>query len=615
MGRVELDEGRSRGWVVRMLGVLAIGGLLLALAPVASASTNLTWSGKLGQAIPEWSTAANWEPEAAPAPDTAIGMLSFPQLTGVPCTFITSNDGCGYGSENDVSGLSVESTSIDDGEDYSIVGEPITLGGGGLSASPTAVTSKLTLAELDLPIALGTSQTWSIGGEGAGHRFENDLYLGGNLTGSGSELTVDLNEGPALYIGNSTEVGPVSIDGADTTEAGIFNGAVTLLGGDLDFSNGNPVSLNHIFLDGAGTLGALTTDAAELDLGSGGYPAEGIATTSAKLNAASDLGFEIAGTGATAQKDYSQLTSRGAVELGSAKLEVVVRPPKKGEPCPILAPGQTYTFISTTGTLSGSFSNAPEGGPEIPLRFAEACDQISQTMHVAYHKSGGTETVTGTVEAAAKEKQENEAKARAAKEQEAQEQEEDLRKSNNESAKRTVEETATREMLAAAAKEMAATITAKKHQEEEAAAAAAAKKHQEEETSAQQGQAEAAAGASVSLDGSAIAVQTNGQATVKLTCVGAGVCGGKLTLIAKSTAKKGKKVKTETVGTAAFSVSAGKTTTVKLALNATGRALLVAARGRLSARLTILQLEPEPAQPQTKTVSLTLARGVRKSKR
>ena len=42
------------------------------------------------------------------------------------------NGGCGYGSENNVSGLSAESMSIDDGEDYSLVGEPITLGGGGL---------------------------------------------------------------------------------------------------------------------------------------------------------------------------------------------------------------------------------------------------------------------------------------------------------------------------------------------------------------------------------------------------------------------------------------------------------------------------------------------------
>ena len=118
--------------------------------------------------------------------------------------------------------------SIDDGEDYSIRGEPITLGSGGLAASPAAVTSEFTIAELELPIVLGAAQTWSVGGEGAGHRFENDLYVGGNVTGSGSALTVDMSGGPALFLENETEVGPVTINGANTTQAGVFNGAVEL---------------------------------------------------------------------------------------------------------------------------------------------------------------------------------------------------------------------------------------------------------------------------------------------------------------------------------------------------------------------------------------------------
>ena len=45
-------------------------------------------------------------------------------------------------------------------------------------------------------------------------------------------------------------------------------------------------------------------------------------------------------------------------------------------------------------------------------------------------------------------------------------------------------------------------------------------------------------------------------------------------------------------------------------------ALLNADHGHLPARLTILQLEPKPAaQPQTKTVNLTLEHGTRKTKR
>ncbi len=117
-----------------------------------------------------------------------------------------------------------------------------------------------------------------------------------------------------------------------------------------------------------------------------------------------------------------------------------------------------------------------------------------------------------------------------------------------------------------------------------------------------------AATGSVSLDGSAITVQSSGAAAIKLTCSGTSTCAGKLTLTAKSAAKKGKKkskkVETETIGTASFSISAGKTATVKLTLNATGRALLSAAHGRLAATLTILKSAPAPAATQTESVHL-----------
>jgi hypothetical protein len=57
---------------------------------------------------------------------------------------------------------------------------------------------------------------------------------------------------------------------------------------------------------------------------------------------------------------------------------------------------------------------------------------------------------------------------------------------------------------------------------------------------------------------------------------------------------------------AIVSVAAGETTSVKLALNGAERGMLKAGRGRLSARLTILQLEPEVLPAQVKTVSLAL---------
>jgi hypothetical protein len=127
-----------------------------------------------------------------------------------------------------------------------------------------------------------------------------------------------------------------------------------------------------------------------------------------------------------------------------------------------------------------------------------------------------------------------------------------------------------------------------------------------------------AATGSVSLDGSTIPVQSSGKTALKLTCTGTVTCAGKLTLTAKTRGKgtktKGKKIKTETVGTAGFSIPAGKTTTVELALNETGRALLSAAHGHLSATLTILKSSPAPAATQIESVHLSQQKAKKRKK-
>ena len=114
-----------------------------------------------------------------------------------------------------------------------------------------------------------------------------------------------------------------------------------------------------------------------------------------------------------------------------------------------------------------------------------------------------------------------------------------------------------------------------------------------------------AATGSVSLDGSMIAVKSGGNAQVKLTCTGPATCAGTLTLTAKTKGKGKKQAKTETIGTAAFSIPMGKTATVKLTLNAAGKTLLQAAHGKLSATLTILESSPSPTQANTDSVHLT----------
>lgn len=116
----------------------------------------------------------------------------------------------------------------------------------------------------------------------------------------------------------------------------------------------------------------------------------------------------------------------------------------------------------------------------------------------------------------------------------------------------------------------------------------------------------AAVSAGVSLDGSMIAVQSNGKTLIKLTCGGSAKCRGRLTLSTKRTspARDKRHTKALTIATAAFAIPRGKTTTVKLQLSVAGRALLSAHHGGLGATLTILELSPGPPKRQTRRVHL-----------
>lgn len=134
---------------------------------------------------------------------------------------------------------------------------------------------------------------------------------------------------------------------------------------------------------------------------------------------------------------------------------------------------------------------------------------------------------------------------------------------------------------------------------------AAAKQKQEAEAAAAKRKKEAEAAAtptgSVSLDGSTIAVRSDGEAQVKLACTGTGACIGKLTLTGRDIAKTESedRAKVETIGSASFSISANKSATIMVRLNATGRALLSAAHGHLSATLTLLKSSPAPGSSES----------------
>ncbi len=155
-------------------------------------------------------------------------------------------------------------------------------------------------------------------------------------------------------------------------------------------------------------------------------------------------------------------------------------------------------------------------------------------------------------------------------------------------------------IVASTAAELAA---AKMRQEEEAA-----EKRLEEEAAAERSADAIAAAGSVVLDGVRIGVENRHQATVKLTCSDVETCAGRLKLTANVTVGEGRTrhTRTDSIGTAGFSIAAGATATVHLTLDNSGRGLLSAAGGDLSGTLTIRRISPPPTETQSQRIQLDL---------
>jgi hypothetical protein len=384
------DARRSSGLLVLTTCLLVFATSLLVMVPAASAAS-FTWTGESTMTA-DWSAGVNWEGDEAPT--QPIETLNFPLLTRAVCQEIKPSEPC-YFSKNDFNDLSVESMHVDASADYVIYGNELTLGSGGLSASPSVETSSATVPVVLAPIALGAAQTWNIFGFGtiAGD-FKNQLAVVGGVTGSSHALTVNLGEGGGFDLKGENEVGPVALDGIDSSESA-GNGLVGLFAAGLNVTDVNSVNVSHIFFYGSGGVGPLSTTDAELYLAVVGFESEyadgTLEADGATLDLASSMTFEIAGTGITPYSNYAQLISTGPVALGGAALRIAGT-----KSCATLSPGREYTLVSTTDGLSETFGNAPEGR-EIPVVFPEKCGSVQQKMRIAYNRTAFPETVTGTV--------------------------------------------------------------------------------------------------------------------------------------------------------------------------------------------------------------------------
>ncbi len=273
------------------------------------------------------------------------------------------------------------------------------------------------------------------------------------------------------------------------------------------------------------------------------------------------------------QTDYSQLLAKGSVTLDDAVLGVLAHPGGEDAACPRLTSGETFTFVSTAGTLTGTFANAPEGGPEISVEFSEECPETKK-MRIRYNRSGPTETVTGEVEAEAREKQE----VKEREQREAHEQEVKAQKKHEE------------EVALARRHEEEAIAAGKKHVEEEASAAAARK--QQEEAAAAQRRAQEQAGKGevlgvsegspdATIAGISLQVSASGAFTLEVSCpTGVSDCVGTVSLhtldavVASRAGASTSKAAILTLASGSFVVPGGERKALTLRLSGKARALL-----------------------------------------
>jgi large repetitive protein len=375
---------RGRGlWLV----VLTILGLMA--LPAAAAQADDVWTG--GSTPPTsdlWSTAGNWSGRVLPT--STAGVLTFPDLSSnSACTATPPTAAC-YTSHNDLSGISATSLVLSNttpGTQYRILGNSLSITGG-ITDNSGGNTGDV----INAPLALSGTQSWAIG-LGFGTQY-NSLSLTGAVTGSSSPVNVTFPTSAGsttgdLFVVNDMEVGAVAINGVGGLHVG---GASTP--GSVNGTNGHTVTINTgatLIANPGATVGSLTLHGAELLLGTGltntGTTTLGV-TGAATLDSASTTTTYINDNGSTPGTAFSQVSATGNVSLAG---QLFIGQGVGSSGCAVLNNGDVATLITTTGTLSGTFTGVPDG--TILTMNGGSCQSTPPQVQIHYSANSVTATV------------------------------------------------------------------------------------------------------------------------------------------------------------------------------------------------------------------------------
>ncbi|HXG49418.1 MAG TPA: autotransporter-associated beta strand repeat-containing protein [Methylomirabilota bacterium] len=318
---------------------LRIGMMLASLVlACAGGAAERTWDG--GGRSADWTEEANWT--GLLGPPVAGDDLRFPARA---LRLSNNND---FPARTRFNRLTYAEAG------YTASGNEIELTGGIVVSHGTGNTT------LNLPIDVGTSQTFLVSGAGA------SLFLNGtvNLDGLRSVLTFD-GAGQIVVVGNLNDAriaighGTVRKDGPGTLtflQHATFGGATIVNGGTLrvDGSLSNSaVTLNAAAtLRGTGKVGALTANSGASVSPGATEPDTFDVLGNLALHAGSTLNLRLNGTNAGI--DYDQLRVQGTVTLGGTLNVTAGFAP---------AVGERFTLIANDSTddVVGTFAGLPEG--------------------------------------------------------------------------------------------------------------------------------------------------------------------------------------------------------------------------------------------------------------
>jgi hypothetical protein len=372
------------------MAAVATASLAIAIVPASALAATDTWTGgtAAGAGAGNWTNATNWTSGGTPAAPASGDSLDFPVLT------CSANTTCTTSGNDEPIDFPITGISIDAGGGYTLSGNEIKLGSGGLKVTASAAGYVL----LGFPIKLDSTipaHTWSLSGDGP---VNSDALRasGSTITGPTSDLEVDMSNYVTADF-HTVDVGALTFSGATVSNSGTSanqNGGVFLSASSkLNVTSRHAVNANEVNLtsNGGEIGGPFTSTGANLEVGGNSLTNTVTFDSAAALDSATNVQMWMI-PGSTAGMDYSQMIGSAAgsnINLGGASLSLN----NADGSCSNLAPGTVATLVTTSGILTGTFGGISDG----TIVNIGCIGGTPQQARINYHRSVSPETVTATI--------------------------------------------------------------------------------------------------------------------------------------------------------------------------------------------------------------------------